>query len=359
MGENKIDLNNIHERELHPFLVIYLAKKMNIYTKTIFHEVSTKIGRGKSEWLHPDIVGFDLPVKNWSEKVLELCGNFTINRATLYSFELKKSITLDSLREQFFQAVSNSSWANEGYLVGVDIDTSNLELMKEINRLSSAFNIGIIKLNLLDVNSSEILVPARRKDKLDGETMNKLFDINKNFRKFVQIVLDSIKINQIVHNGLDKILSTDELKEIVDEIALKDTTKDDNVIVDKTNKILKEEANFQYISINSDFKGKSPRSIRICGDNLEASSWKQLHIEVCNYLINKDSNKFIKISNDIKGRKRPYFTKDENKLRVPYYLDTIKLYMEINLSANNIMSIIKKLLKGFSINENQIEIHIK
>ena len=117
MVENKIDLKNIHERELHPFLVTYLDKKMNIHTKTIFHEVSTKTGKGKNEWLHPDIVGFDLPVRNWGEKVLELCGNFTINRATLYSFELKKSITLESLREQFFQAVSNSSWANEGYLV--------------------------------------------------------------------------------------------------------------------------------------------------------------------------------------------------------------------------------------------------
>ena len=142
MKVSKIDLKNIHERELHPFLVKYLAKKMNIYTKTIFHEVSTKAGRGKSEWLHPDIVGFDLPVENWNEKILELYRNFDVSRATLYSFELKKSITLETLREQFFQAVSNSSWANEGYLVGVDIDTNDIELMQEIHRLSSAFNIG-------------------------------------------------------------------------------------------------------------------------------------------------------------------------------------------------------------------------
>lgn len=240
MGERKIDLKNIHERELHPFLVIYLAKKMNIYTKTIFHEVSTKTGRGKSEWLHPDIVGFDLPVRNWSEKVLELCGNFTINRATLYSFELKKSITLETLREQFFQAVSNSSWANEGYLVGVDIDTNNQELMQEINRLSSAFNIGIIKLNLLDVYSSEVIVPAKKKDKLDGETMNKLFDINKDFREFVKIVLDSIKINQIVHHGLDNVLPADKLKKIVDEdVETKEVKKDNDKISDSSKKSLR------------------------------------------------------------------------------------------------------------------------
>lgn len=356
MVENKIDLKNIHERELHPFLVTYLDKKMNIHTKTIFHEVSTKTGKGKNEWLHPDIVGFDLPVRNWGEKVLELCGNFTINRATLYSFELKKSITLESLREQFFQAVSNSSWANEGYLVGVDIDTSNQELMQEINRLSSAFNIGVIKLNLLDVESSEVIVQASRKDKLDGETMNKLFDINKNFKEFIKIVLDSIKINQIVNHGLDKVLSADELKEIVDEeVEVKEVKKDNDKINDNSKKYIRN----KYVSIDSDFTGESPSYIMIEGNNIEVSSWKEVHIEVCNYLINKDSNKFVNISNDIKGRKRPYFTKKENELRVPYYLDKVNLYMEINLSANNIINIIKKLLKEFNINEDQVEIYIK
>ena len=33
--------------------------------------------------------------------------------------------------------------------------------------------------------------------------------------------------------------------------------------------------------------------------------------------------------------------------------------MEINLSANNIINIIKKLLKEFNINEDQVEIYIK
>ena len=188
--------------------------------------------------------------------------------------------------------------------------------------------------------------------------MNKLFDINKNFREFVQVVLDSININQIVHNGLDKVLSTNELKEIVDEVEITDI-KEGNIEGDKTDEISEEDIENKCISINSDFTGKSPNCISIEGSNIAISSWKELHIEVCNYLINKDGNKFVKISNDIMGRKRPYFTKEENELRAAYYLEKVKLYMEINLSVNNIMAIIKKLIKGFSIKENQIEIYIK
>lgn len=82
--------------------------------------------------------------------------------------------------------------------------------MQEINRLSSTFNIGVIKLNLISPDNSEILVQPRRKETLDGETMNKLFNINKDFREFVQTVLKSININQVVYNGSDKILSIND-----------------------------------------------------------------------------------------------------------------------------------------------------
>lgn len=43
-----------------------------------------------------------------------------------------------------FQAVSNSSWANEGYLVVLqEIDS---EVLSELRRLNQSFGIGVIKL---------------------------------------------------------------------------------------------------------------------------------------------------------------------------------------------------------------------
>lgn len=104
--------------------------------------------------------------------------------------------------------------------------------------------------------------------------MNKLFEINKNFREFVQVALDSIKINQIVHNGLDKVLSTSELKEIVDEVDVT-KIKEDNTVVDKIDEISEEETKKKCISINSDFTGKSPNCIRIKGNNIEISSMER------------------------------------------------------------------------------------
>jgi hypothetical protein len=44
---------------------------------------------------------------------------------------LKKDLNFSNLRESYFQAVSNFSWANEGYLVAVEIDTDK-EFMEPI-----------------------------------------------------------------------------------------------------------------------------------------------------------------------------------------------------------------------------------
>ncbi len=113
-------------------------------------------------------------------EINNLMGNHAFK---LYSFELKRELSFGNIRESFFQAVSNSSWANEGYLVSVLIDQSD-EFQFELKRLSSAFGIGIIQLNNEDPDSSETILPAKTREDLDWETINKLASINPDFKDF-------------------------------------------------------------------------------------------------------------------------------------------------------------------------------
>ncbi len=48
-----------HERDLHPFLTYMAINNENLkcYTKTIFHEESSKSIKGMDRWLYPDMVG--------------------------------------------------------------------------------------------------------------------------------------------------------------------------------------------------------------------------------------------------------------------------------------------------------------
>lgn len=199
-----------HERELHPVLsyFAYANTQFNrgkaVLTKTIFHEESKK--SGLNEWVHPDIVGVYIPIEDWNREIIEFNSISNSNAITIYSFELKKSIDRNNYREYFFQAVSNSSWANEGYLVAAKIKDDD-ELLNELERLCASFGIGLIHLDLEDVDSSKILFPAHKRKELDWETMNKLCDLNKKFERFIQDIKIDFDSKRIHKSEYDEIIS--------------------------------------------------------------------------------------------------------------------------------------------------------
>jgi len=194
------------ERDLHPFLASFAFNNRSfnrgkkIYTKTIYHEVSKK---GLNQWLHPDMVGFYSPIDEWDDKLLEFNKAIGETPIRLYSFELKKNIDNSNYRECFFQAVSNSSWANEGYLVTASVDENDNQLQEELERLSLSFGIGVILLNINDMQSSKVLFQERQKDYLDWETMNKLSKANKHFAAFLKNVRIDHESKQIHESEYD------------------------------------------------------------------------------------------------------------------------------------------------------------
>ncbi len=214
---------NYHERELHPLLsyFAYTNSQFNrgkaILTKTIFHEKSKK--DGLSEWVHPDMVGVYIPVDDWNREVIELNAISNSNAITLYSFELKKKIDRANYREFFFQAVSNSSWANEGYLVAAGISEDD-ELLNELERLSTSFGIGLIQLDIEDIDSSKVVFHARKRKELDWETMNKLSDMNRDFKKFLQDVKIDFDSKRIHKSEYDPIPS--DIESVAGKLAKKD-----------------------------------------------------------------------------------------------------------------------------------------
>lgn len=169
-----------NERHLHKLLSSYL-KSQNIFCKTIFHEKSANGKDDYQKWVHPDVIGVDfLNLKNKSSNALMKL----INKADAFdltSYEIKREIKSDyDLKKYFFQAVSNSSWANYGYLVAFDISKN---LLEEMERLSQSFGIGIIELKA-NPYESKVLFVSKYRD-LDFRTIDKLCEINPDFDKFI------------------------------------------------------------------------------------------------------------------------------------------------------------------------------
>jgi hypothetical protein len=159
------------EADLHPFLAYFASRNFNAFTKTIHHNTSTKKNFG--EWVHPDMIGVYFPVKDWKPEVLDLSAQAGNTALKLYSFELKKALSFGTLREAFFQAVSNSSWANEGYLAAAEISQDE-DFLSELQRLSTSFGVGVIELSIENPDESKCLYPARERELIDWDALNKL-----------------------------------------------------------------------------------------------------------------------------------------------------------------------------------------
>ncbi len=200
-----------HERDLHPLLTYfaYASPPFNrgkpIFTKTIHHEKAAK--RGYSEWLYPDMVGFwfPLPEEDWVSEVIEFNRLSDHNSLRLFSFELKRSLTKGNYREAFFQAVSNSSWAHEGYLVAANILQDDA-FLSEIERLAASFGIGIVHLDSQDFDAATVLYPARVRDSLDWETINRLCEQSDDFRKFLRDVRDDYELKRVHRAEYDEVI---------------------------------------------------------------------------------------------------------------------------------------------------------
>lgn len=221
------ELRNIRfkERDLHPILAYFINSNQNFNAlpKTIYHEISQKNSKGLDKWLYPDMVGISFEKFNSDEtyKFLEKFQNIPVK---FYSFEIKKEINVSNFRECYFQAVSNSSWANEGYLVALDIDESDEELTMLMTKTALSFGIGVLSLDSENIDQSKIIAPAKFKELLDFSLIDELSQKNKNFQNFIKTANEYDIKNEIRYKGeFDKILNSEEIKQYMLEKNIKRT----------------------------------------------------------------------------------------------------------------------------------------
>jgi len=139
------------------------------------------------------------------QKEVEKLGMLSTKVIQFYSFELKLKVDKSNITECYFQAVSNSSWANLGYLVVGDLDTDPI-FLSNLSRLNNGYGIGVIKLNIDNPGKSEIIVSAREREIVDINFMNFLSEMNQDFYEFIETTGNIIVSKEIDKRRFDKII---------------------------------------------------------------------------------------------------------------------------------------------------------
>jgi len=173
--------NKRTEKDLYPLLAKYL-RSLGIYPKHIEdRKSSNRRGSGGNKWLFPDVVGMEHLTAEWQSETNKMLKDE--DKIKIWSLEVKLELKRGNVRESFFQAVSNSSWANYGYLVAEKIQDYT---MKELRLLCGSHGIGLIKINSGKPADSQIIIPAREKPKVDWATCDRIVSENRDFREFIK-----------------------------------------------------------------------------------------------------------------------------------------------------------------------------
>jgi hypothetical protein len=201
------EIKLIQEITMHPPLVQFVFERFNVYSKTINALKTIKKKDKIGKWTNPDIVGIDPVLLNLNplfQREVEKLGILSTKVIQFYSFELKLKIDKSNITECYFQAVSNSSWANFGYLVVGDMDT-NASFIANLVRLNNGYGIGVIKLDIENPSKSEIIVSARENEIVDINFMNFLSEINQDVYDFIEEAGKTIIKKAVIRKSFDVI----------------------------------------------------------------------------------------------------------------------------------------------------------
>ncbi len=213
-GTTKTDGHSVKEHDLYPVLSKFLWSK-KIYSKRIDEKRSGNTqGPGGNKWLYPDLVGLENLSSDWHDEIKECAQQHGGKKTKLWSFEVKSLINRSNLRQAFFQAVSNSTWANFGYLVAGEItgdgDTRG-DTIKELRILSSLHGIGFILLDAKDPSESQIMIPAKERIEIDWDTVSRLTEENYNFREnYIKLTRQFYQTGEIRESDWDGCKDLDE-----------------------------------------------------------------------------------------------------------------------------------------------------
>jgi len=167
----------LSEHDLYPLLAKFLKDEFGINSKRIDEKRSSnKFGRRGNHWLYPDLIGFEAISLDWSPTIQAVVQSRSDAQSILWSFEVKKLINRSNVREVFFQTLSNSAWANVGYLVAEEISGSGT--LEELRMLSAQHGIGVVQLSTDKDTESSILIQADFRSEVDWTAANRLSQEN-------------------------------------------------------------------------------------------------------------------------------------------------------------------------------------
>jgi len=297
-----------------------------------------------------DVFGRDCIYFNVKKKITSETGISTIPDAFLVNFEKK-----------YF------------YIVEIELSTHHEydHINKQIGRFISALKNYRTRQKIANI----------LKDSVEDDIVKQKFvedNIGKKelYKFFLEEILDKVKDQEYY-----TIIVIDELTEKISE-ACSLLIKNPKILEFKTfarenisdlrvhchlfNPLSKLESNYKYYKHKEEkieykrkgFTGKKIISFSFQNNSYPVKNWRGLLESISQVIQNKHTSEFDKVLS-LKGRKRYYFSRNANDLRLPLKIKGTDIYYESNLSANSIVKLCNELLNIFGYDTDSVKINMQ
>lgn len=176
--------------------------------------------------------------------------------------------------------------------------------------------------------------------------------------EYIQMSQELAEVLDIIREYNKKyVLIEDETRNIPTEDEEDEALESNGEKINYENYRVNEEVAY---NLYTDFTHKKPAAFSLEGKKYPARKWQYVFMQTCEILNQKNSNIFSTFVHDetMQGRTRAYFSTERDEITKPKKIKGTNIFVETNLSANNIRNIIVNMLEKYNISKNQYQIYL-
>ena len=259
-----------------------------------------------------------------------------------YSFEegIRLSILTNGISWWFYLPLHEGSWEQRKFYTIEIIDQESEDVVKKFEELLSKENVISGKA----VENAENLYENRQKQYIIKETLPKAW--NK-----IRIEPDEALV-ELLADTTEKLCGYRPGNEMVEQFLMRVSKE---IVVRPKKEIPHSVSSFPHSEV---YTGKSIAAFTFKGIRYPAHSWRDMLLKITNLMISAHREQLDKILN-LRGRKRPYFTRNPDELRSPQKINGADVFVETNLSANNVVKLSKDVISLFGYKEDDLSIEAR
>jgi len=262
-----------------------------------------------------------------------------------YSFQegVKLSILTNGITWWFYLPLHEGSWEQRKFYT-IEIYDQDAE------EIAGRFIDYLAKENVVSgkaITNAEAIYKSRQKGYLIKETLPKAW--NKLISEPDELLIDLIAENT------EKLCGHKPDHSTVEDFISANISKIEVFHRPKIERKLRPPIRKVGVGKIESYIGKSVTAFIFKNTRYEVRFWKDILIQICNLMSSIHRNNFERVLS-LQGRKRPYFTKNANELRIPEKIEGTEIFVEINLSANSIVKMCLDVLSLFGYSEEDFNI---